>query len=159
MNGPEIGGKGNIGTMLVGTVYARKGFSLLEILVALVLLSLAAVLLFQLFSRSSRNISVSEDYVAAALVAESSMRKVLDADDLQEGTLSEAKDSRYKVESRIAEVLKDRTENLQFKVLEVDMAVKWPVGSKEKVIRLRTLKLIDKTRLKGNAASGVPATR
>lgn len=137
----------------------QAGFSLLEILVALVLLSMAATILFQVFSRGSRNISVSEDYVTAAIVGETSMRQVLDKEDLQEGAFNETKENGYRIETRITEVLKERSENLQFRVLDIDVSVNWSRNSKDKMIRLRTLKLIDKTRLKGDSTRALPTTR
>jgi prepilin-type N-terminal cleavage/methylation domain-containing protein len=153
------GSKGGNKMGIDGVQRADSGFSLFEILVALVLLSMAAAILFELFSRSSRNISVSEDYVAGTIVGETGMKKVLDIEDLQEGTSNEVQDNGYRIETRITEVLKERTENLQFRVLDIDMSVKWLRGSKEKMIRLRTLKLIDKTGLKTSAASGIGESR
>lgn len=155
----ETEAEGHKMVRIVGAPPGRNGFSLLEILVALVLLSVAATALFQLFSRSSRNIAVSEDYLAGAIVGETSMRKVLDNDDLREGTLSETKENGYKVEARIAEVLKEKTENLQFRVFDVDMSVRWLRGTKEKVIRLKTLKLVSKTGLKGGGTGVAPEYR
>jgi general secretion pathway protein I len=50
---------------------AARGFSLLEVLVAFVILSLVATALFRLFSGALVNASASDDYTRAVLVAES----------------------------------------------------------------------------------------
>ena len=50
---------------------ARDGFSLLEVLVAFVILSLVATALFRLFSGALGNASAADDYSRAVLVAES----------------------------------------------------------------------------------------
>jgi general secretion pathway protein I len=53
------------------TPLAQHGFSLLEVLVAFVILSLVATALFRLFSGALGNASASDDYSRAVLVAES----------------------------------------------------------------------------------------
>jgi general secretion pathway protein I len=48
-----------------------RGFSLIEVLAAFVILSLVATALFRLFSASLNNASAAEDYSRAVLIAES----------------------------------------------------------------------------------------
>ena len=50
-----------------------RGFSLLEVLVAFVILSLVATALFRLFSGALQNVSAADDYSRAVLVAESAL--------------------------------------------------------------------------------------
>jgi prepilin-type N-terminal cleavage/methylation domain-containing protein len=56
-------------------VASNKGFTLLEILVALAILATAVTIIFQLFSAGLRNIAVSEDVVSAAVRATKSLPK------------------------------------------------------------------------------------
>ena len=51
-----------------------RGFSLLEVLVAFVILALVATALFRLFSGALANASAAEEYSRAVLVAESAAR-------------------------------------------------------------------------------------
>jgi len=44
----------------------------------------------------------------------------------------------------IAEVLQERTENLQVRLLEVVLAVYWTKGVHEKSLTLRTMKVLEK---------------
>jgi hypothetical protein len=44
----------------------------------------------------------------------------------------------------IAEVLHERTENLQVRLLEVDLTVSWTQGAHERSMTLRTMKMIEK---------------
>jgi general secretion pathway protein I len=65
-----------------------RGFSLLEVLVAFVILSLVAVALFRLFSASLNNASAADDYSRAVLVAESALATAAAAQPLREATQS-----------------------------------------------------------------------
>ena len=69
-----------------------RGFSLLEVLVAFVILSLVAVALFRLFSAALNNASAADDYSRAVLVAESALATAAAAQPLREATQSGAVD-------------------------------------------------------------------
>ena len=64
----------------------QRGFSLLEVLVAFVILSLVATALFRLFSRALVNASAADDYTHAVLVAESALTEAAAAVPLVETT-------------------------------------------------------------------------
>ena len=124
--------------------FKREGFTLLEILVALALLGIAITVVLQLFSTNLRALSVSGDYVSAALRAEAKMRDILDDTDLKEKSWSEVTDEGYRFDASVTEVLKERTENLQVKMLEISLATQWLEGSKTKYITLKTLRVVYK---------------
>ncbi len=65
---------------------AAAGFSLLEVLVAFVILALVATSLFNLFAGSLANVGAADDYSRAVLVAESVLAEVGAAKPLREGT-------------------------------------------------------------------------
>ena len=64
----------------------ERGFSLLEVLVAFVILSLVATALFRLFSGALVNASAADDYTHAVLVAESVLAEAAAAQPLIEAT-------------------------------------------------------------------------
>jgi general secretion pathway protein I len=64
----------------------QRGFSLLEVLVAFVILSLVATALFRLFSGALNNASAADDYSRAVLVAESVLAETAAARPLRETT-------------------------------------------------------------------------
>ena len=66
-------------------VRSNRGFSLLEVLVAFVILSLVATALFRLFGASLANVSAADDYSRALLVAESVLAETAAAKPLREG--------------------------------------------------------------------------
>ena len=63
-----------------------RGFSLLEVLVAFVILSLVATALFRLFSGALGNASAADEYSRAVLVAESVLTEAAATRPLREGT-------------------------------------------------------------------------
>jgi prepilin-type N-terminal cleavage/methylation domain-containing protein len=83
---------------------AKDGFTLLEVLVALALLSIALVVILQLFSANLRGIAVSEDFTKASMKAESAMREILDDDELAEKSWSETTSDGYKIDAEITTV-------------------------------------------------------
>ena len=52
----------------------RKGFTLLEVLVATAILGMAIAVILQLFSANLRAIALSRDYVSASIKAEAKMK-------------------------------------------------------------------------------------
>ena len=64
----------------------QRGFSLLEVLVAFVILSLVATALFRLFSGALGNASAADDYTHAVLVAESVLAEAAASVPLVEAT-------------------------------------------------------------------------
>ncbi len=73
------------------------GFTLLEVLVALVLLATAVVIVLQLFSSGLRSIHASEDLAFASLKAETKMAEVLEDAGLDEKTWDETTEERLPV--------------------------------------------------------------
>jgi general secretion pathway protein I len=70
------------------TRHARiaRGFSLLEVLVAFVILALVGTALFGLFGGALRNAASAEDWSRAMLVAQSRLVEAANAQPLREGT-------------------------------------------------------------------------
>jgi prepilin-type N-terminal cleavage/methylation domain-containing protein len=123
---------------------SREGFTLLEVIVAIAILGIAVAVVMQLFSADLRAISTSGDYVAVATRAEAEMRNVLDDKNLQEASFSETTSDGYRIDVSVAQALKERTENLQVKLLRIDLTVHWIKGTKEKSLTLSTMKIVNK---------------
>ena len=123
----------------------RKGFTLLEVLVATAILGMAIAVILQLFSADIRAISISKDYVSASIKAEVKMKEILNSDEkISEKSYSETTNDGYRVDVSITEVLKERTETLQVKLIEIDLTIRWLKGSKEKSLTLSTMKVVKK---------------
>ncbi len=121
-----------------------EGFTLLEVLVALALLSIALVAILQLFSANLRGIAASEDLAKAAMRAEATMRSVLEDEDIEEKTSSETTPDGYRIDVAITNADEKRTENLPLKLLQVSLTVHWKNGTKERTLTLKTMKAVTK---------------
>jgi len=123
----------------------RKGFTLLEVLVATAILGMAIAVILQLFSANLRAISLSGDYVSASMKAEAKMKEILNSDEkIVEKSYSETTNDGYRFDVSITEVLKERTETLQVKLLGIDLTIRWLKGSKERSLTLSTMKVVKK---------------
>lgn len=127
--------------------YGRQrvsGFTLLEVLVAMAVLSIAIVAVFELFSAGLRGLVSADDYVVAVVKAEAKMREILDDEKLGEKTWQETTDDGYRFDAAIKKTETERTERLPADLLEIDLTITWSRGTKEKSFRLKTLKLVNK---------------
>ncbi|MEK6673273.1 MAG: type II secretion system protein [Nitrospirota bacterium] len=121
-----------------------RGFTLLEVLVALAILGIAITVVLQLFSANLRSIAASEDYVSAVTTAEARLRDILDDEKLSEKSWSETTSDGYRMDVTVSDALSERTDNLQVKALSIDLTIRWVKGVKEKSIIIKTMKLVEK---------------
>ncbi len=122
----------------------NKGYTLLEIVVALSILSIAITVILQLFSINLRAISRSEDYVHALIQAEMKMRELLQSEDLLEDAWQETTNRGHRLDISVVEILKDRTENLQFSLLEVNLTISWTDRLSNKSYTIKSYKTVAK---------------
>ncbi len=123
---------------------AERGFTLLEVLVAVAILGIAITVVLQLFSMGSKAISASGNYVSAVTKAEAKMREVLDDDTLSEKSSSEITQDGYRTDVSVTQTLKERTDNLQLVLMNISVTVYWSQGIKEKSLTLNTMKTVYK---------------
>jgi prepilin-type N-terminal cleavage/methylation domain-containing protein len=123
---------------------SHLGFTLIEVLAAMAILGIAITVVLQLFSADLGAISASGDYISASTKAAAKMREILADDNLSEKSFSEITDDGYRMDVSITDAIKERTENLQISLLEIDLTIHWIRGIKEKSITLRTMKVISK---------------
>ena len=124
--------------------FGEGGFTLLEVLVALAILAIAITLIIQLYSANLRSVSVSGRMASATVWSDVKLREILADPSLKENAWTEVTDDGYRTEVSIVEVLQERTDNLPVKMMEVTLLVRWNEGSRERSIRMKTMKLIDR---------------
>lgn len=121
-----------------------KGFTLLEVLVALAILGIAVTVIFQLFSANLRALSASEDYVSASLLGAAKMRALVDDEELAEKAWTEVSPEGYRLDIAVKESLTDRTEILPVKLLDIALTIQWTRGNRARSMTFQTLKLVKK---------------
>ena len=130
-----------------GSLRSSAGFTLLEILVAFVILSMVVTVILQLFSANLKTLWMSDDYITATVLADIRMREMLEGAQVKEGTSSETKEG-YLMDITITEALEKRTKDLSWKVLEVVMDVSWQKGTKKRSFSLKTYKTVKREVIK-----------
>jgi prepilin-type N-terminal cleavage/methylation domain-containing protein len=126
-------------------IKGKQGFTLLEIMVALVLIAIVIVSVIQLSSANLRNLATTNDQIDALIYANSKMRVILDLDKIEDKSWNETDDNGYSYEITIAESLKERTDSLAIKMEEITLVTSWVTGNKKKQIVLKTAKIVSKT--------------
>ena len=122
-------------------VKRQRGFTVLEIMVSLIIISIAVVSVIQLTSMNLRNLSKSSDQVNALLAANSKMRRILEMDKMEAKFWREADEQGYTYEISINEIRNKRTENLPVKLEEIVLTLHYITAHKEKILTLRAEKL------------------
>lgn len=123
----------------------QSGFTLLEIMVSLVLICLVVVSVIQLSSANLRNLSVSGDRIEALERANGKMREVLDSDLSEDKTWQDIDDEGFTYEITVTEAIKERTEALPVKLLEITVSVIDSNHKRSKRTTLNTQKIISKS--------------
>jgi prepilin-type N-terminal cleavage/methylation domain-containing protein len=132
-------------------IKGRQGFTLLEIMVALVLIAIVIVSVIQLSSANLRNLATTNDQIDALIYANSKMREILDLDKIEDKSWNETDDNGYSYEITIVENLKERTDSLAVKMEEITLVTSWIAGNKKKQIVLKTAKMVSKSDTINNA--------
>lgn len=122
---------------------ASGGFSLLEVLVAFVILALTLSVVMQIFSGGLRNAALADDYSRAVLLAESRLAE-LSVQPL-EGEARGEFDEKYRWRSTIRPWVDDAgagAQPLPVRLMEIEVRVAWgEEGGGSREIGLSTLQL------------------
>ncbi|WP_020395044.1 type IV pilus modification PilV family protein [Thiolinea disciformis] len=130
-----------------GLVRARSyssGFTLLEILVAFVLMALVIGSLIQLFSGAMQSAALSEEYSAAIQVAESQLQTLGKEIPIQQGKLSgQVTGTRYQwfVDMVPLKLLKNpEASSLSLQAFQVTVQVRWDSAGKTRAFQLNSMR-------------------
>lgn len=131
--------------MIPGKLQEKDGFTLLEVIIAFVILATTVAIILQLFSSNLRLVATSENYVWAVARIDEIMRQTLDRDDLKVGTTSETLPDGYITETTVSRVYETRTRDLPIEVLEIAVRLSFQGGrSGEKYMTVRSMKMVKK---------------
>jgi general secretion pathway protein I len=126
------------------------GFTLIETLVAMVILSISLVVILQLFSSGLKSSRLSDNYTRAIFHAREKMEEILLDDNFtdmaMEGEFSD--DFEWKAQTLRLEPAQEEEAKLPFDIFSIKVDVSWHEGSKEKHFEISTLKIGEKEKLK-----------
>ena len=133
-------------------MYPRKrsrGYTLVEVLVAFMIMALALTVLLRIFSSGLRNVGVASDYAQAVLIGESRLTTAGIDDALAPGETSGMEGDGFHWTRRVTsyEPAVDYTTYVNgTRAYFVTVTVTWPNGDKERSIDLSTVKLLHEKR-------------
>ena len=117
----------------------QTGFTLLEILVAFVMLALVGGALLQLFQGGLQSLTASDSYGRAALLAESTLSQLRADPSVQAGQRSGELEPGYRYELQLTPYTEDGVE--QPDLLQADLAILWGNTGNDRRYDVRTLLL------------------
>lgn len=119
------------------------GFTLLETLVAMMILSVALVVIMQLFSGGLRSGRIAEDYNQAVFFAKEKMEEILLAKHFTESLNEGAFDQKYRWKAQIEPIVMDETGQIDdsVKLFNIKVDVLWDEGKQERNYEISTIRL------------------
>ena len=122
----------------------QEGFSLLEVLVAFVILSISLGVLLQVFATGLRNAGTADDYTQATLYAESILAAIGRETPLSEGQHSGPINDRFSWRSTVAPYTDDMPdpEKTHVRAYRVEVEVFWDGLVQTRSVMLETLRLM-----------------
>jgi len=122
----------------------QSGYTLIEVLVAFMILALALTVLLRIFSGGLRNVSVSSDYATATLIAESRLASAGVDLPLRPGETSGSEGERFAWTVSVQEYLPwpgYRSAAQGVDAYRVTVTVEWPNGNNTRSVGLSTIRL------------------
>ncbi|MBI5075233.1 MAG: prepilin-type N-terminal cleavage/methylation domain-containing protein [Nitrospirae bacterium] len=101
-----------------------NGFSLMEVMVALAIMAVAVVAMFQLYSRALRSTKQAEDYTRAIFYGRSMLDEAYSVPDPSEISGSKEYEKYYTVTRQA--VIRSESEDTKAKLYEIMVTVTWP---------------------------------
>jgi len=140
-----------------------RGFTLLEIMVAMAIMAIALVTVIQLFSGALRSAKVSYDYSLAVMGAKEKMDEALTVttltefdelektgefeSDMMKGYRWEIKGpDPYQIPEGLVTDIEEESgifEDLSFKLYQISVGVSWASGMHEKNVSFTTIKMLE----------------
>ncbi|MBI5847566.1 MAG: prepilin-type N-terminal cleavage/methylation domain-containing protein [Nitrospirae bacterium] len=114
-----------------------NGFSLMEVMVALAIMAVAVVAVFQLYSRALRSTKKAEDITKAIFYARSMLDEAYSFSDLSDASGSKEYEKYYTVSRQV--VIKSESEDKKAKLYEIVVTVTWPPSGNLTIKGLRSV--------------------
>lgn len=124
-----------------------RGFTLLEVLVAFMILAVALAALMQSFSAGLRSSSTADTYSQAAMLAKSKLAEFSVPDTLEEGEYSGTFDNGFEWRAVVAPYRDDtfkEDDNRRLLAYSVTVTVDWDDAAEGQAVTLETLRLLSR---------------
>jgi len=131
----------------------QRGFSLIEILVAFMILAMSLTVIFRIFSGGLRNVALSEDYARAVLLAESQLSAIGVSEPLQRGVTSGEWGERFNWERVVEDYQpwqQDRELDAPLQGYRVTVRIDWKHAGRSRQITLNSVRLKQAKRTGGS---------
>lgn len=126
-----------------------RGYTLIEVLVAFMIMALALTVLLRIFSGGVRNVGVASGYAEAVLIGESRLATAGIDETLAPGETSGVEGDGFHWTRRVTRyepAVNYATQVKGTRAYFVTVTVTWPNGDKERSIDLSTVKLLHEKR-------------
>jgi len=126
--------------------FSDKGFTLIEILVSISVLSIAMVVILQLFSGGLGSSRTCEAYTKGIFHAREKMEEILLGTELSEEVSEGEFEDGYRWRSEILREAQSEKEaaKFPFELYHIRVDIFWDEGTKEKSFNINTMKLVEK---------------
>jgi len=124
----------------------RRGFTLIEIVVALGLLGIGLTVILELFAGGLRSARVSEDYTKATWHGQAKMEEMLMTRELSEGVTEGTFDSQFSWKSEVKKATPSLGQDekaeasLPIDLYQIMVTVTWPSGPGSRSLELESLR-------------------
>lgn len=122
----------------------QRGFTVLEIMVALALIAIAIVSLIELSSANLRNLAKADDQIEAASCADAKMREILDMELPEDKTWIETDEQGFTHEITVTQKMKEKTDFLKVNWFEITLTTGWMKDGRKRQNVLKTAALVSK---------------
>lgn len=123
-----------------------RGYTLIEVLVAFMIMAMALTVLLRIFSGGVRNIAVSSDYAQAVLIAESQLAAAGIGEVMYAGETRGLEDERFEWTRSIVPYLPSAdysTTSKDVRAWHVTVTVEWPANNGSRSIDISTVRITD----------------
>lgn len=130
----------------------QLGFTLIEVLVAFMILAMSLSVIFRIFSDGLRNVAISEDYAQAMLVAEAQLASAGLDEPLLDGVTAGKWDARFRWQ-RVVEPYRpweqDKALTVPLQAYRVTVSVDWSDAGQTRQVTLSSVRLVQPIRTGG----------
>lgn len=123
---------------------SAKGFTLLEVLVAISILALSVTIVIQVFSRSLRSLTYSEQHMRAMIRAEEAINRLSLNKETTEGRQMSKTEEGFIINTEVSPVYTQRTKDIPLSLYELTVTVLWQKDKKERSVTLKTYKAVER---------------